>query len=124
MANSEIRLPDIELLLAQKGLGAYGKVQMAIDKDVIEFNKIYCPWLTGRLANSPYEHEVGAGTITYRAIGNNGYNYAGYQYYLITAPENYSNQNGFRGNHWNDRMKIDRIDEIIRHAQSVLNGGA
>ena len=118
-----LELPTIEKILKDRGICDYGKVQMAVDEDVIKYDLDYCPWLTGELANSPYQYKVGEGEITYSAYGTDGYNYAQYQYYLITLPENYSNQNGLRGNMWFDRMKADHIEDIIRHAQRVLDGG-
>lgn len=122
MANSEVRLPEIEEIMAKRGICDGGKVQEAVDLAIVKYNLDYCPWLSGELANSPYSHDIGIGQITY-GVENNGFNYASYQYYLQTEPENYSNQNGLRGNAWNDRMKLDHIKDIISIAQNVLDGG-
>lgn len=120
----EIKFPNIEEILAKKGICDYGDVQMAVDEAVIEFCLDYAPWDTGELANSPYMHDIGIGKITYSATGENGYNYASHQYYLHGIDEvptgNYHNQNGRRGSWWAERMAIDRIHDIERRAKEAI----
>lgn len=122
MTTIKFELKPIQQILKEKGLTEYGDVQKSIDYDVVKFCDDYVPYLTGKLKASPYEFDLGSGLVIYSAVGEDGYNYAEYQYYLITAPENYSNQNGLRGNHWFDRMKVDHIEDIIRNAQKVIDG--
>ena len=120
----EIKLPNIEEILAKKGICDNGSVQTAVDEAVIEYCLDYAPWGNGELANSPYMYDIGIGRITYSAKGENGYNYAARQYYLHGMEEvptgNYRNQNGMRGSWWAERMAMDRIHDIEQRAKEAI----
>ena len=51
--NCKVKLPDTNGLLKKRNLETGGKVQMAIDRAVIDYSIPYCPFHTGVLANSP-----------------------------------------------------------------------
>ena len=120
----EIKLPNIEEILAKKGICDNGSVQTAVDEAVIEYCLDYAPWGNGELANSPYMYDIGIGRITYSAKSENGYNYAARQYYLHGMEEvptgKYQNQNGMRGSWWAERMAMDRIHDIEQRAKEAI----
>ncbi len=121
---AQIKFPDIERILEEKGFGENGAVQMAVDEAVIEYCLDYCPWDTGELANSPYMFDIGKGKITYSAVGEDGYNYASRQYYLHGIDDvptgEYHNQNGRRGAYWAERMALDRMNDIVQRAKEAM----
>ena len=121
MAQVELHLRPISSIARAFGIEPYGDVQKSIDNDVVKFCDDYTPYLTGKLKASPYNFDLGSGEVIYSAIADDGFDYAEYQYFLITAPENYSNQNGLRGNQWFNRMKVDHTEDIIRNAQKIIN---
>lgn len=131
----------LHLANLQKG----GKVQMAIDKAVIDWNLQYCPWSTGTLAKSAYSATaIGQGKVIYPGP------YARYLYYGEVMGPNipvFDDDNGeptrwfsppgqkkhltgrqlqfspdpnpLAGAFWFERMKADHMEDILKEAKSV-----
>lgn len=125
-------LPQINKILKDRGLEPSGEIQQFLAEQVLYYCIDYVPYLTGELAESPLSNGTiekhgnlsnNATTITWKAEGKNGYNYAGYQYYLQDWFPNpkYSNQNGLRGSHWDKRMMIDHRKDILNSVQKKLD---
>ena len=136
-----------DALLRKFGLEPGGRVQMAIDKAVIDYDLQYVPWETGTLAKSAYSAtQIGSGKVVYPGP------YAHYQYYGIVygpnipvfeddsgIPTRYFSKPGEKkhptgrdiqyskdtnplaGSHWFERMKADHLNDILREAQRVAN---
>lgn len=123
-----VYMPSINKILKDRGICKNGATQQAVADAVAYYSIDYVPYLEGTLAQSPIIDgivEDGGETVRYRAYGNNGYNYASYQYYLQDWYQDpkYSNQNGLRGSHWDKRMKADHIEDIRKYVQNVLDKG-
>lgn len=139
---SDVKLPKlvVEKILKSRGLEDHGPVQKAIDKAVIDYNKDYVPWQEGILAVSPETaSDIGSGEVVYDTP------YAHFQYEdkVMEDPETHSawarknvkkqyrepeqimkhKGGSLRGGHWNDRMKIDHIDDIVKTAQAIIDLG-
>ena len=138
-----------EDLIELCGLEPGGRVQMVIDKDVIDYSIPYCPFDTGTLARSPYAATVvGSGEVVYPGP------YAHYQYIgevygpnipvyeddsgvptrFFSPPgqekhptgrqmEYATDINPLAGSHWVERMAADRLRDIIQEAQSIAGTG-
>lgn len=122
------KLPGVKNVLKKYGIEPYGDLQMFLADEIVYYCIDYVPYLSGQLANSPIDRgiiEDGGQTVRWSAKGDNGYNYAGYQYYLQDwYPEpNYSNQNGLRGSHWDKRMMADHRQDIINDLQKKIDKG-
>lgn len=123
-----VKMPSVNKMLKDRGICPNGEVQLAVADAVAYYNIDYVPYLTGTLAESPIVNgivEDGGQSVRYRAYAENGYNYAGYQYYLEDwhPDAQFSNQNGLRGSHWDKRMKADHIKDIEKYVQDVLDKG-
>lgn len=112
MAGPELRLTlkPKEEILRELGLDKSGAVQKAIDEAVIDLCEPYVPFDTGALKESPKTCSS-PGTVVY------GVPYARRQYY-----EN-KGDGGLRGARWFDRMKSDRMAEIVERAKEAVGGG-
>ena len=99
---------DIEIL-KRRNLETGGLVQVYIDSEVISLSKPYVPFDTGYLSKSADASEIGSGLVEYVAP------YAKRQYY-----ENKGD--GLRGKMWVDRMKADRLDEIVSGVAKIAGG--
>ncbi len=96
---------------AERGLEEGGAVQRYVDGAVIQFCEPYVPFDTGALKNSPYTFSPpGEGRVVY------GVEYAAKQYYTNKGGE------GLRGARWFERMKADRLEEIVRGANEKAGG--
>lgn len=134
--------------LRLKNLEKGGKVQMAIDKAVIDYCLQYTPWQTGTLAKSAYTATVvGSGRVVYPGP------YARYLYYgevygpnipvfdddsgvptRYFSPPNQKKHptgrplqynkdiNPLAGSFWFERMKADHKEDILQEAMNVANG--
>ena len=106
---SSIGTPDE--LLRKFHLEKMGRAQTALDGAVVDFSVPYCPYRTGRLAYSPYQFSIfGSGTIEYNVP------YARPMYYgQHNGKEvNYNRSiNPLAGSYWTDRMKADRIADLV-----------
>lgn len=110
MAGSGVKInlrPKGELM-AELGLDKGGRVQQYIDRAVMDFCEPYVPFDTGALKESPRTcSPPGEGRVVY------GVPYARRQYF-----EN-KGDGGLRGARWFDRMKADRLGEIVEGAAFV-----
>lgn len=139
-------LPSQEILLERMNLEAGGKVQMAVDAAVIKFCMPYVPMDTGTLMKSPYSvTKIGQGEVIYPGP------YAHYMYYgevygpnipierdaegnvmrWVSPPEKHptgrqlqydTSKNPLAGSFWFERMKADRLNDIIEEAKKYVNG--
>ena len=138
---------DTSDMLAKFNLEAGGLVQQVIDKSVIDWDLLYCPWETGTLAKSPYSvTDIGSGEVVYPGP------YARYLYYgevygpnipifeddsgepvgFFSPPgqkkhptgrplEYSTDTNPLAGAFWFERMKADHLDDIIEEAKAVVS---
>lgn len=98
-------------IMEELGLEPGGRVQKYIDEAVIDFCEPYVPVDTGALKESPRTcSPPGGGQVVY------GVPYARKQYY-----EN-RGDGGLRGARWFDRMKADRLEDIVRGANDAVKG--
>ena len=125
----------------QKG----GLVQQTIDKTVIDYNKEYAPWETGTLAKSPYgATKIGSGQVIYPGPYAH-YLYYGEVYgpnipvfeddsgeptRFFSPPgqkkhptgralQYATDVNALAGSFWFERMKADRMQDIIQEAKNA-----
>ena len=108
MAGPEVRisLKPKDELIAERGLEKGGRVQKYIDQAVIDLCEPYVPFDTGALKESPRTcSPPGEGRVVY------GVPYARRQYF-----EN-KGDGGLRGARWFDRMKADRLEDIVEGAR-------
>lgn len=98
---------------SKKWQGKFEKTQKIIDGAVLKFSEPYIPLRTGMLvATGILGTEIGKGEVVWLAP------YAHYQYYLdrsgIGPPKHLD---ALRGPRWFDRMKADRLQDILRAAR-------
>lgn len=142
---AKLDLPDPDGLLRQFNLEKGGLVQKVIDKAVIDYCIPYCPFDTGVLASSPYSATViGSGVVVYPGPYAR-YLYYGEVYGPNIpvfeddsgVPTRYfsppgqkkhptgrqlhfkTDQNPLAGAFWFERMKADRIDDILEEARNA-----
>lgn len=128
-------------LLAQYGLERGGRVQKIIDEKVIEYSDPYTPASPFRgLAKSPkIATEIGSGRVIWDT------EYARYQYYGFVMTDELgrtwvrygekkpivtdraltydTSQNPLAGSHWFERMKADRLNDILDEARRAMLQG-
>lgn len=136
---------DADGLLRERNLETGGLVQKTIDKAVIDYCLPYCPFDTGALARSPYAAtEIGSGIVVYpgpyahymyygEVMGpnipvfedNSGvptrfFSPPGKKKHYTGKKLKYSKDaNPLAGAFWAERMKADRINDIIQEAKNV-----
>ncbi len=104
-----VELKPANQIIGERGLDKGGRVQRYIDGAVVDFCEPYVPFDTGALKESPRTcSPPGEGRVVY------GVPYARRQYY-----EN-KGDGGLRGARWFDRMKADRLDEIVQGAKEAI----
>ena len=140
---------SVEDLIKLCGIEPGGRVQKVIDKDVMDFSRPYCPFDSGALATSPYAATVvGSGEVTYPGPYAH-YVYIGEIYgpnipvfeddsgaptRFFSPPgekkhptgrqmEYATDINPLAGSHWVERMAADRLQDIIKEAQSIAGTG-
>ena len=131
-------------LLARAGLQKGGPVQCLIDQRVIDYCQPYVPASPDRTLefSAPPSTEIGSGTVIWNTP------YAHYQYMGIVYGPNFQvlikgklewrsrkgrpkhptdkkltydkAQNPLAGPHWVERMKADRMRDIVREAQNLV----
>ena len=132
-------------LLRRHNLQKGGLVQQVLDKTVIDYMLPYTPWDTGTLARDPYSHtKIGTGRIVYRApqarylyygevYGPNipvfeddtgtptrWFSPPGRKKHPTGRPLHYSTDiNPLAGPFWFERMKADRLPDIIEEVKDV-----
>lgn len=110
---ADVKLEDVETLKERLGLNEGGRVQETIDRCVAEFCRPYCPHDTGRLEESPFSHEFGTGVVTYDVP------YAQDCYYGVERHFR-TTYNLLAGAYWFERMKADRLQDIIAEAEASV----
>lgn len=132
-------------IIEQYGLEKGGRVQMVIDKSVIDWCQQYTPWDTGTMSKSAYGATViGSGMVRYPGP------YAHYQYYgevygpnipvfdddsgeptrFYSPPgqkkhptgaklQYQTTVNALAGSFWFERMKADHKQDILQEARNV-----
>lgn len=127
--STKLQVHSIQRSLADRGLEAKGKVQRFIDSEVLRCSDPYVPLDTGKLKQSGITGTtVGSGNVVYNSP------YARYQYYgkLMVGPAprtltntdlQYHSGDSRRGAFWFERMKADHLDDILKGAQRIANGG-
>ena len=136
---------DTAALLRRFNLEKGGKVQQVIDAKVIEFNEDYAPWDSGTLAKSAYgATQIGSGKVIYPGPYAH-YMYYGEVYgpnipvfgddsgvptRFFSPPGRKKHPTGralkyktdvnpLAGSFWFERMKADRMQDIIQEAKNA-----
>ena len=108
-----VTFDDVADILKRRNLETNGAVQKMIDNDVLKFSEPYIPFDTGMLRDSGITATtVGSGEVNWNTP------YAKRQYYTNKGGE------GLRGKMWFERMKADRLDDILKNAVNVAGGTA
>ena len=131
---------DPDDILAMLGLDDGGRVQQVIDQRVIDFSLPYVPASPDRTLefSAQVSTEVGSGLVVWNTP------YARYQYYgfvmtddagrtwvgpgetkpvVTDRPLTYdTSQNPMAGPRWFDRMKADRLNDILDEARKAIGG--
>lgn len=136
---------DTAEMLKNHNLEKGGLVQQVIDKTVIDYMQPYTPWETGALAKDPYAHtQIGSGRIIYRspyarylyygevygpnipifednsATPTRFFSPPGQKKNPTGRPLQYSKDvNPLAGSFWFERMKADRMQDIIQEAKKA-----
>lgn len=139
---------DETALLRRFNLESGGKVQQAIDKSVIDFSQPYVPWETGTLAKSAYQaSQIGSGKVIYpgpyahyqyygevygpnipifeddTGIPNRFFSPPGQKKHPTGRELQYAKDvNPLAGSFWFERMKADRLKDIIEEAKKAAKG--
>jgi hypothetical protein len=105
-------------IIKQRGLENGGKVQKAIDSEVLLRSDPYVPFRTGALKKSGIlGTKIGSGEVIYNAI------YADKQYYHNAGKGNQGTATGgLRGRFWFERMKTQHLDDILNTAKKACGG--
>lgn len=133
-------------LLSKFNLEKGGAVQQVINKCVMDYCQAYTPWDTGTMSQSVYTMSDLSGTeVTWQGP------YAHYLYYgevygpnfpifedntgvptaYFSPPKKYptgrelqyaTDINPLAGSYWFERMKADRLDDIVKEAEAVAKG--
>lgn len=142
-------IPTVDNMLRKFNLEVGGKVQQVIDNLIIAYDEDYCPWDTGYLAASPRTATViGSGLVTYPGPYAH-YQYYGEVYGPnIPVFEDTSSgeptgwfspprqkkhptgrklqydtsTNALAGSYWFERMKADKLNDIVEEAQKAAMG--
>lgn len=136
---------DTAAMLKKFNLESGGLVQQTIDKTIIDYSLAYAPWETGSLAKSPYgATQIGSGKVIYPGPYAH-YQYYGEIYgpnipvfeddtgiptRFFSPPGQKKHPTGRSLNHatdvnplagpfWFERMKADRMQDIIEEAKNV-----
>ena len=136
MIHGKLEIKPTDLMLKERGLDEYGKVQRFIDSEVIRLMTPYTPNLIGTLYKSAKAvPRVGSGEIVQATP------YARFQYYgkVMVSPTTGSpwalkgekkiltnrdlvhnkSKHPMAGPFWFERMKTDKKDEILEGARKA-----
>lgn len=107
-----------DTMLKDRGLEPCGKVQKAIDNEVLRRSDPYVPMRTGTLKKSGFlATKIGSGEVIYNAI------YANRNYYHNAGKGKQGTiKGGLRGKFWFERMKADHLDDILKTANNTAGG--
>ena len=116
--NIKTRFNSTTIMLKDRGLNAGGKVQKAIDSEVLRRSDPYVPFKTGFLKKSGIlGTKIGSGEVVYNAI------YADKNYYHNAGKGKQGTANGgLRGKFWFERMKADHLPDILKTAKETAGG--
>lgn len=105
-------------MLKDRGLDKCGKVQKAIDSEVLRRSDPYVPFRKGFLKKSGIlGTKIGSGEVVYNAI------YADKNYYHNAGKGKQGTANGgLRGKFWFERMKADHLPDILKTAKEAAGG--
>lgn len=132
-------------LLHRFNLEKGGKVQQVIDKTVIDYNLQYAPWESGTMAKSAYNAtQIGSGKVRYpgpyahyqyygevygpnipvfeddSGIPTRFFSPPGQKKHPTGRPLQYATDvNPLAGSFWFERMKADRMQDIIQEAKNA-----
>ncbi len=109
--------------------GRYDAAQMFVDSEVLRLSDPYTPFQTGLLKKSGILGTIpGQGEVVWNAP------YARYQYYgklmVGRAPKELTEVNlqhagaPMRGAFWFERMKRDKLSQILNGARKITRGGS
>lgn len=144
--DAKVHMPRNTAAMLQKfNLQQGGLVQQTIDKTVIDYNLAYCPWESGLMAKSAYGvTQIGSGRVIYPGPYAH-YQYYGEIYgpnipvfeddsgvptRFFSPPrqkkhptgrslDHATDVNPLAGPFWFERMKADRLQDIVQEAKSV-----
>lgn len=144
--DAKVHMPrNTAAMLQRFNLQKGGLVQQTIDKTVIDYNLAYCPWESGLMAKSAYgATQIGSGRVIYPGPYAH-YHYYGEIYgpnvpvfeddsgvptRFFSPPgqkkhptgrplQHATDVNPLAGPFWFERMKADRLQDIVQEAKSV-----
>ena len=107
---------SLSTVLKDHGLNKGGKVQKAVDSEVLRRSDPYVPMDTGFLKKSGVlGTKIGSGEVVYNAV------YANKNYYRNAGKGKQGTaKGGLRGKFWFERMKLDRRGEILQAAKEAV----
>ncbi len=107
-----------ETMLKDRGLEPLGKVQRAVDSEVLRRCDPYVPFRTGFLKKSGIlATKIGSGEVIYNAV------YANINYYNNAGKgKQGTTKGGLRGKFWFERMKADHLQDILKTAKEKAGG--
>lgn len=107
-----------ETMIKDRGLDPYGKVQKAVDSEVLRRSDPYVPFRTGFLKKSGIlGTKIGSGEVIYNAV------YADKNYYHNAGRGKQGTaRGGLRGRFWFERMKADHLQDILKTAKEKTGG--
>lgn len=105
-------------MLKNRNLESGGKVQKAIDSEVLRRSDPYVPFLSGALKKSgTLGTKIGSGLVVYNAV------YADRQYYRNAGNGKQGTASGgLRGKYWFERMKAEHLQDILKTARENSGG--
>lgn len=105
-----------ETMLKDRGLNPFGRVQKAVDSEVLRRSDKYIPFLSGALKKSGINGtKIGSGEVVYNAV------HAHKNYYENKGlGKQGTASGGLRGRFWFERMKADHLPDIIRTARGTV----
>lgn len=107
-----------ETMLKDRGLEPCGKVQKAIDNEVLRRSDPYVPFRSGALKKSGVTGtKIGSGEVNYEAT------HADENYYHNKGKgKQGTSKGGLRGKFWFERMKADHLQDILKTAKEKAGG--
>ncbi|MEI3577921.1 MAG: minor capsid protein [Acutalibacteraceae bacterium] len=119
-----VKLNPTSKVLGTRGLDDGGRVQKALDSEVLRRSDPYVPMRTGALKKSGIiGTKIGSGLVQYVAP------YAKKQYYNNAgrgrqgmAKKNAHNYKCLRGKLWFERMKTDHLNDILKTVKEKAGG--
>lgn len=116
--NIKLLFNTTETMLKDRGLEPVGKVQKAVDSEVLRRSDKYVPFRKGPLKKSGITAtKIGSGEVIYDAV------YAHKNYYENKGTGKQGTaKGGLRGKFWFERMKADHLNDILQTAKEKCGG--